>query len=485
MLSAEGIVMILNNFRRKLRKEALLWREEGLIGGSQYNELSERYQFNNLETVESDRFVFILIAVGSILLGLGVITFVAANWQAWSKEVKFTLLLSLFLAVNITGFHLWKQPNQNNIPGQKPRQNKKLLGHGLLIFGAFILGATMTLLAQMFQMNGSGYEILLAWGFGVLLMAYSLRLTSLGILGIILVQIGYWTGLGEWYSQDDLTWARLVVQHMPLISAAVFIPLAYWCRSRWIFTLGAIAVITSLQFNLKSLEFTRYPDVLAWIPAIAFTLPPALLWSYDDLLFPRVNFRAFSAIARTLALIFFSILFFILSFRWWWEGSTYIYQSTRNASLVNSFPLIDVAILSALAIWQWFYLLSQRHNRRRRELDPTTIAVGGFIILTALVTFWHLSISPIPAIGITVFNSLLAIFAFGLIREALELGERQAFWGGMILLALQIISRMLEYDTGLLFKSFVFVLCGIAVIIAGLWFERHSSGFSRSSEGSR
>ncbi len=62
-----------------------------------------------------------------------------------------------------------------------------------------------------------------------------------------------------------------------------------------------------------------------------------------------------------------------------------------------------------------------------------------------------------------------------MIRHGLELNQRRAFWGGMILLTLQIITRMLEYETDLLLKSVVFVLCGVAIIGAGLWFERHKS----------
>jgi len=61
----------------------------------------------------------------------------------------------------------------------------------------------------------------------------------------------------------------------------------------------------------------------------------------------------------------------------------------------------------------------------------------------------------------------------GLIREGLSQGQRRLFWGGMVLLTLQIFSRMLEYNTDLLFKSFVLLLCGLGVITAGLWFERY------------
>ncbi|MEK0189760.1 DUF2157 domain-containing protein, partial [Microcoleus anatoxicus] len=115
-----------------------------------------------------NRFLGILISLGSILLALGVITFVAANWQVWSREARVALLLSLFVAVNAAGFYLWRIPpsrskNSNpNIPLTKGRN--KLLGEGLLLLGSLILGANMALMAQMFHIGGSAYGLFLAWG---------------------------------------------------------------------------------------------------------------------------------------------------------------------------------------------------------------------------------------------------------------------------------------------------------------------------------
>ncbi|MEB3178434.1 MAG: DUF2157 domain-containing protein [Nostocaceae cyanobacterium] len=471
--------MIFDNFRRKLRQEAQLWREEGLIDATLYQQLAERYQFNHLETVARDRFVFILIGLGSILLGLGVITFVAANWQAWSKEVKLTLLLSLFLVTNIAGFSLWRQPvtvKYNTYNQKAARRRKNLLGHGLLIFGALLLGANLGLLSQMFHLSGESYELFLVWGLGVLTMAYSLRLTSLGIMSIILVIIGYFWGLGEYYSTvGEMTWARLVVQHMPLLAGVLFVPLAYLCKSRWLFGISAIASVISLQFNLQPLTSLAHNSTVPWLTTAAFVLPPALLWSYDDLIFPKVTDRLFQPLARNLALVHFSVLFYILSFRWLWETPSYNPSTPENIARLNWLPWIDVAILTSLALLQWLYLWRHFSNRRQRKLDLTTIVIGGFIIVTAAVTFVHQAISPLGVIAIFLCNVLLAMLACGLIREGLELGERRAFWGGMVLLTLQIISRMLEYNTALLFKSFVFVLCGVAVILAGLWFERYLS----------
>jgi uncharacterized membrane protein len=70
-------------------------------------------------------------------------------------------------------------------------------------------------------------------------------------------------------------------------------------------------------------------------------------------------------------------------------------------------------------------------------------------------------------------NILLAVLSLGMMREGLGTGARSPFWWGLVVLTLQILSRVLEYETGLLVESVVFVACGIGVILVGLWFERY------------
>ncbi|MBD2205474.1 DUF2157 domain-containing protein [Calothrix sp. FACHB-1219] len=469
--------MFSDNFQRKIRREAQLWRDEGIISASQYQQLADRYQFNNLEAAARDRSRMIAIAIGGILLILGAIIFIAASWQEWSRDVKFILMISLFFSVTIIGFYTWREPALKKAEGKKPEKSKRLLGEALLILGAFILGVTILLMAQAFNISGSASEWLLAWGFGVLVMAYSLSLNSLGILAIVLIQIGYWTGLGDWwYTPNEWSWARLIVRHMPLVSWLLFIPLAYICRSRWIFGLAILAFASSLQFNLNPLQILTYSDIAPWVASFAFALPPALLWSYDDLLFPTVNYRLFQPLARTLAFFCFGFAFYMLSFRWQWQFPDYGYSPpTTNSNILRTLPIIDVGILSGLAVLQWLFLLRQRNNPARREMVFTLVLIGTFIGLILLIPFWHQGITRIPALGIFAFNVLLATLAWGLIQEGLKLNDRRSFWGGMLLLTLQVLSRVWEYNSDLPLKSLVFVMCGSALISAGLWFERRLS----------
>lgn len=466
-------------FRHQLRHELEVWRTEGLIDNSQYEQLAERYQLNSLDTNARNRFVMILLGLGSILIGLGVITFVAANWQELPRTAKVTLLLSLFIVVNIAGFYFWKRQNE--------RQQR--LGHGLLILGALILGANMGLMGQMFHISNPFYELLLAWGIGVVAMAYSLRLTSLGVLSIILIGQGYLSFLGEAVFTaslfQELSWSTLIGQHLPLLISLVFVPLAYWCRSRSIFALAAIAIVFSLQINwLFTLANFLTANSRGWASAIAIALPPALLWGYDDSLwiysdFPLLSRRqshnatggSFQPIARNLALVYLAVLFYSCSFYWFWEALTNS-TSTPQPTNLSLFALIDVVIFILLASLAWLRLV-WLGKRSRRNRDLTTIVIGGFIAISALIVFWHLNIAPISVVATFTFNALLFLLAAGLIREGLAHGKRRAFWGGIVLLTLRILNWFILSATGLLFKSLMFILCGVGVIAIGLWFERY------------
>ena len=49
-------------------KEAQQWQTEGLIDAGLYAQLAERYQFSDLEVAARNRFVVILLVLGSLLL---------------------------------------------------------------------------------------------------------------------------------------------------------------------------------------------------------------------------------------------------------------------------------------------------------------------------------------------------------------------------------------------------------------------------------
>ncbi len=464
--------MVSEKFRHQLRQESQQWRAEGLISSGQYEELSQRYGFNQLDSAASDRFISILIGLGCILLGLGAITFVAANWQDWSRNFRVILLLAVFLSVNISGFYLWRQPTHN--------LGKKRLGHGLLLFGSLILGANIALMSQLFHQSGPVYALFLYWSLGVLPMAFALRLTSLGVLAQILLGISYFSAMTDWWRISGFTFSKLLIQHLPILVIVLFVPLAYWCRSRVIFALASIGITLSFISSINPFELgTDGGGILA---AIAFTIPPALLWGYRDDLWkftrirfaqmPDLNEYSFQAISRAIALGFFAILLYTFSFHGVWESWAANSPRVTEIEKFRQF-LPDVFLLSIFAFLGWLQIFKQ--PQALNPFQRLNINNGMILILMSALDFLlivHLNVTPIMPLATIAINILLAWFAIGLIRDALTLVKRTTFWYGMVLLVLQITSRMFEYDTDLLLKAIVFVVCGVAIILAGLWFER-------------
>ncbi|PSB01705.1 DUF2157 domain-containing protein [Merismopedia glauca] len=463
--------MVSDHFRHQLRQEASLWMNEGWIDSVFYQRLSERYQFNTLEGNARDRFVTILIGLGSILIGLGVITFVAANWQDIPRTLRVIWLLSLFISVNIIGFHFWTHH----------QRAKQRLGHGLLLLGALVLGANMGLMGQMFHVTNPFYEFLLAWAVGVLAMAYSLRLVSLGVMASILMGLGYWTvSFGGNYlailGSNSTNWASLLLSHMPILAGLGFFPLAYVRRSRVLFSLAAIATVSAMVGNLTPYAngIAEAPLFTGFLTAIAFVIPFMLMWSYDDSVwFGRQLNPSFQPVARNLGLFFLAITVYLSSSVWFWDSLTY--AVSRYPTEVSFFPFIDILAIVSFTLCGWFKLI------QRRQLGITTAVIGSFGVAIALLFIWHVGIFPINAFAVFLGNALLFLLAIGLIREGLSIGNRRSFWGGMLLITLRIVNWFLLANHELLFKSFVLILAGIGVIAIAIWFERYAKTLKTNS----
>jgi general stress protein CsbA len=65
------------------------------------------------------------------------------------------------------------------------------------------------------------------------------------------------------------------------------------------------------------------------------------------------------------------------------------------------------------------------------------------------------------------------ILAAVIIGASLIDERRAVFWLGSLYLVLLILSRFLEYETSLLVKSAAFLACGVAVILAGISYEKY------------
>ncbi len=424
--------MAKESFRRQLKQEAEQWQRENLISAELFEQLSERYEFASLPR-SGQVFSTILYYLGGILIGLGVITFVAANWQYLDRWTKVILLMTWLVTVNSLGFYLW----QYNLKFQK-------LGQGLLLLGNLSLGATIALIAQIFNLSGPTYGLFLTWSVGVIAMGAFLRFQTLSMLGLILMTIGYLS-----YTSSYMPEFNLIADGMPYLSI-ILTPLAYWLESRAVFALISLLWLTSLAEIVWDMN-----------RILSFVLPATILWGYNDTLKidrlgSYLSTKPMQPIGRTISLLLFSLGLYVYSFRYSWGEYSPDFEQNPIGQLYFGL-MLGVSL---------YVIISQLFLTRDNLMGK--IYMG---IITVFALLGLLNIEPIFSIFVT--NCLLAVFSFGLIRIAIENSNRRNFWFGMILLCLQIMSRVFEYDTDLLVKAFTLALGGIAVLVMGIWFESH------------
>jgi uncharacterized membrane protein len=469
--------MLPTKFRRQLRHEADLWEQEGLIDRTTHDRLATRYQFAALDVESRNSFVTLLMGLGCVLIGIGVLTFVAANWQQLAREWRVAVLLGAFIAVNFLGFYLWRESE-----GRKQR-----LGQGLLLLGALILGSNMALMGQMFHVRDSLFQLFIAWAVGVLLMAYSLRITSLGILAQILMGLGYWQAYASefWSSNSasvDPNWTYFAFQHMSIVAVCLFLPLAYWCRSQAIFTITGVAFLSSFSSMVPG----GVEKITAINSLLSVCIPSLLFWGYGNLSQwwqgnRRDKTGAFGQISRSLAVLILGLAYFGFSFISFQTAGSFREVNTQLSWNLSSVSW-DLGIVTIVTMLIWIYLIWQaRHNSRHYPWNWTTTAIGSMSLAMAVpiiaVQIDRASIYMfVPAIFWILFFSL----SIGLIRSGLANGDRSAFWFGLGLLSSRIIIWFLMTQNDLITKSFLFIVFGVGVIAIGLWFELYVRRLSES-----
>lgn len=151
-----------------LREELLFQKERGFLAEEQFEKILQDYKIID----SSPSFMKIILTIGAVLVGLGILSFIASNWHAMGKILKFSLIIFSYLGINVASFKLSK--------------NYPRLGESFLLIGVAIYGAGIFLIGQMFHFGGHFTSAFLMWAAGILPTAYLLRDKLIYFISIIL-----------------------------------------------------------------------------------------------------------------------------------------------------------------------------------------------------------------------------------------------------------------------------------------------------------
>ena len=113
--------------------------------------------------------------MGATLVGLGIITYVAANWSAIPPLARVALLVAVTAAIYAGGWALLA------------RFGLRRAGAAVILAGALAYGAAIHLIAQIYHLPVNHPGLTAAWFLGVAPIAYIVRARSLLTLALILL----------------------------------------------------------------------------------------------------------------------------------------------------------------------------------------------------------------------------------------------------------------------------------------------------------
>lgn len=168
------------------------WLDEGTINPTQAEKMRADIEEYKTEH-RSKKQIIAFSTIGAILIGIGAILFVASNWEKIGDTIRILLLAGSTISIHYAGYRL-KYENQ-----KYPR-----LGSSLLFLSALFFGASLFLIAQIYNINANNSTLVLIWLFGVFPLIYGYRSTTVAGLCSLLFYLWIYLLYSERNSFSEL-----------------------------------------------------------------------------------------------------------------------------------------------------------------------------------------------------------------------------------------------------------------------------------------
>ncbi|NNC85176.1 MAG: DUF2157 domain-containing protein [Bacteroidia bacterium] len=385
---------------------------------------------------QSTNRLFIVFGIlGAILVGLGIILIIAHNWDELSRTTK-TLFAFLPLLVGqvLCAFVLIK------------KQDSVAWRESATAFLFFAVGASISLVSQIYNIPGNLSTFLLTWMLLCLPLIYVMKSSIASLLYLIGItqyaaETGYWSYPS---SESYYYWLLLlaIIPHYytlykkkPESNFMIF--------HNWLIPLSVTAILGTVAKSTSELMFVAYISFLGLIYLIGeldfFTKQK-----------PRNNGYKILGFLGTIGLLL------ALSFDWFWEvlrGEGFLFND-----VIASPEFFASAILSLLA---GGLLVLQLKNKSLNDMKPI---MPVFILF--IITF---IIGLSSSFSVVLINIL--VFAIGIltIRDGAKQDSLGILNSGLLIITALVICRFFDTDLSFVIRGILFLSVGIGFFAINYW----------------
>jgi uncharacterized membrane protein len=176
------------SFAAQLHRESDAWVVEGIVTPEQAATIRSRYA--DAQEQRRGSATTALAVIGGVAIGVGVLAFVAANWDGMSHGARLALLTLTVASVYAGGYQL------RDRAGTAPR-----VGEALYLLGVIAFGASIFLVGQMYNVQAHDPLGLLLWAGGATATALVVRSRAIAVTAVLVFTA--WIGFEFGLALDD------------------------------------------------------------------------------------------------------------------------------------------------------------------------------------------------------------------------------------------------------------------------------------------
>ncbi|MFE5323295.1 DUF2157 domain-containing protein [Paenibacillus sp. NPDC056579] len=400
--------------RKWLEKEGLRWVERDIVTREQYERILLLYE-------DKKHAIGILPILGSILVGLGILSFVAANWQDIPQLARLAMVILLMVSF-YGGGEVFRR-----------REHEKL-GTALTALGYISFGAGIVLVGQMFHLVAYDITSFVIWGTAGILLTYIVRSRFIYLLSLLVFTIAQYYSTTEFH-QFSYAGFALMIAGLGYYAWKNQSTLLTWCFSLS-YVLHCLMLVLDNEWKFL------------W-----FFVPLMALYTVGDWYKDRSTGYALQSVPLAAAFIFGIVM--VLS----WDNG----PSDRNELLAE--PLYYI---TALVVLFAASVAGKLMNKRNSSTFEWILAVP-FVYLPA---------------GISVLY-LLALFFFSfyvLWRGYIEEWRFKINFGTVLFICSTMVAYgKLTWD--FMDKSMFFIIGGLLLLVLSWFLNRRNKKFLEEAKG--
>jgi len=402
-----------------------------IISGETANEIAGYYK--RKQDTSPNRQLLIFGILGALLVGTGILFIVANQWDQFSQAAKTTCAFLLLIIPQLLCVYVLLKKADKVVWREIT---------ALLLF--FAVGANISLVSQIYHINGDASSFLMTWMILTVPLIYLLDASFISLAYLFMSMI---FGLvartsGTFPNEEYLFWILFIFPLPRYYQLAQKIPAnALVILHHWMIPY----VLTQTLFTLSHQAHMLLHPAYMYLFAIFYFIGQRPYFKGQPLL--HNGYLVFGFSGTVISLL-------IMSFKTSWKDlSETVYQ----------FPAIFISpeYIACLLLFVFATVLLYRQNHRR-NLKEWSLMDGTYLLFMILFILgvWF------TAVSVILINLLLFILGLVILRE----GSKHSHLGmlnlGMLVIALLVICRSFDSDLTFVVKGILFVLVGAGFFAA-------------------